>query len=710
MRYLALAFICIALLFAGAPASVTSQWAGFGYALKSGEGQLSSPTYHTVADFDRDGVLDLAVGYRLDPSVGIVRGKGDGTFHPVAGHKIGARARAIASGDLNGDGKPDVVTAHGEFSQGIGVSVLLGNGDGTLQPAVAYGLAPGARQAAGVTLGDFNADGRPDVAVLIPDDSMTPAVESGINVFLNRGDGTLAAATSHPLEGQAGFSSSDLTAFTAADFNGDGKPDLLTPVRKQGASGTVGDILVLPGKGDGSFGEAAHTATAVPLLRGVVADFNHDGRLDMAAADVRSLTIYLGVGDGTFQEGAKLDGQGLPAAAGDFDGDGKLDLLLSFFNFSGHPNTARVALGNGDGTFSLSSESRLGFSPFAFSVGDFNYDGRPDFATSYANGAFYVSVSLNSVIVPEPCQDFKTETVLTDPGADATRNEPSRDIQSVSIGERLSADGTQVMVFTIKVASMATFSPLDSWAVRYDLPYRSGSVSARSIGDRIEFPFGPLPESNFTADGTINIAVPRSLLDIGPGERMTNIRAWTSGVVSSEDSEIFDVAPGSSLDSPSPAIYTPGGTRPCAAPTSTPTPTPTPTPAAAPVLLTEEGTENAAALDSVTFTRGPFTVHTEHNFSADHHTRLLLFASGLDLLPGEDASAVTARAEDSQGRVFPLTVEHVGRVPGSGWLTQVVVRLPDELEAAGDVQVSLSLRGAASNKAVITIQAGIIPP
>ncbi|HEX6184789.1 MAG TPA: FG-GAP-like repeat-containing protein [Pyrinomonadaceae bacterium] len=707
MRYLASAFICTALLFAATPASVTSQWAGFGYALKSGEGQLWSPTYHTVADFDRDGVLDLAVGYRLDLSVGIVRGKGDGTFHPVVGHKIGARTRAIASGDLNGDGKPDVVTAHGEFSQGIGVSVLLGNGDGTLRPVVAYSLAPGASQAAGVTLGDFNADGRPDVAVLIPDNSMTSAIESGINVFLNRGDGTLAAATSHPLEGQAGFNSSDFMAFTAADFNGDGKPDLLTPVRKQGASGTVGDILVLPGKGDGSFGEAARTATAVPLLQGVVADFNHDGRLDMAGSDFRSLTIYLGVGDGTFREGAKLDGQGLPAAAGDFDGDGKLDLLLSFFGFVGHPNTARVALGNGDGTFSLSSESRLGSSPFAFSVGDFNYDGRLDFVTSYDNGAFYVSVSLNSVIVPEPCQDFKTETVLTDPGADATRNEPSRDIQSVSIGERLSADGTQVMVFTIKVASMATFSGLDSWAVSYDLPYRSGAVSARSIHGRIEFAH---PESNFTADGTITIVVPRIRLDIGPGERMTNIRAWTDGVVSSEDSEIFDVAPGSSLKDPSPASYTPGGTRPCAAPTSSPTPTPTPTPAAAPVLLMEEGTENAVALDSVTLTRGPFAVHTEHNFAPDLHTRLLLFATLLDLLPGEDASAVTARAEDSQGRVFPLTVEHVGKVPGSGWLTQVVVRLPDELEAAGDVRVSVSLRGAASNKAVVNIQAGVIPP
>ncbi|HEX6183563.1 MAG TPA: hypothetical protein VFZ44_06600 [Pyrinomonadaceae bacterium] len=125
----------------------------------------------------------------------------------------------------------------------------------------------------------------------------------------------------------------------------------------------------------------------------------------------------------------------------------------------------------------------------------------------------------------------------------------------------------------------------------------------------------------------------------------------------------------------------------------------------APVLQTEAGTNRAVALDSVTLTRGPFTIHTEHNFAPDLHTRVLLFVTLLDPLPGEVAPAVTAQAEVSGGGVFPLTVEHAGKVPGFEWLTQVVVQLPHELEAAGDVQVSVSLRGAASNKAVITIQA-----
>lgn len=108
--------------------------------------------------------------------------------------------------------------------------------------------------------------------------------------------------------------------------------------------------------------------------------------------------------------------------------------------------------------------------------------------------------------------------------------------------------------------------------------------------------------------------------------------------------------------------------------------------------------------------RDPFTVRTRLNFSSDQRTRIILFCSKLDLLAGETASAVTVQAEDTQGRVFPLVVEYVGKVPGFDWMTQVVVKLPDELEGAGAVQVSVSLRGMASNKAVITIKVGDTSP
>jgi hypothetical protein len=132
----------------------------------------------------------------------------------------------------------------------------------------------------------------------------------------------------------------------------------------------------------------------------------------------------------------------------------------------------------------------------------------------------------------------------------------------------------------------------------------------------------------------------------------------------------------------------------------------TPNNTAPPTLVTEENTNRAIALESVTFVRDPFNLTVTNNFSLDldQRTRVTLFAIGLDLLPGENISVVTAQAEDSAHRIYPLTVEYVGKVANFDWLTQVTVRLPDGLAGGGDVLVSVSLRGAMSNKAAIGIR------
>ena len=126
-------------------------------------------------------------------------------------------------------------------------------------------------------------------------------------------------------------------------------------------------------------------------------------------------------------------------------------------------------------------------------------------------------------------------------------------------------------------------------------------------------------------------------------------------------------------------------------------------PTFSPTLVTEPGTADALALDSVTLTRGPFSTTNPNNLGADQGTRVALFAVYAELLPGESASAVTAQAEDAQHRIYPLAVEYVGRVPGMIWLTQVNVRLPEGLAGAGEVTVSISLRGTASNKALMRV-------
>jgi uncharacterized protein (TIGR03437 family) len=102
--------------------------------------------------------------------------------------------------------------------------------------------------------------------------------------------------------------------------------------------------------------------------------------------------------------------------------------------------------------------------------------------------------------------------------------------------------------------------------------------------------------------------------------------------------------------------------------------------------------------------RDPFPLTNTLNFSSDNHTRVMLFALNLNLLPGENSSAVTARAEDSQMNLYPLTVEYVGAVPDLSWLTQVVVKLPDNLPTGQDVLVSITLHGQTSNKARIKIK------
>ena len=124
----------------------------------------------------------------------------------------------------------------------------------------------------------------------------------------------------------------------------------------------------------------------------------------------------------------------------------------------------------------------------------------------------------------------------------------------------------------------------------------------------------------------------------------------------------------------------------------------------APVLLNDETSGRAAALDSVLFLRDPLSIVNLNNFSLDHRTRLSLFATNIDLNPGENISAISAQAEDSQHVIHPLTVEFVGKVPNLEWLTQINIRLPDSLANSGDIRLSISLRGVPSNQVLFRLK------
>jgi hypothetical protein len=174
-----------------------------------------------VADLNGDGNLDVVVPAgnvdTINPfnggNVYVMLGKGDGTFQAPVSYSVGNGATSVAIGDLNGDGHPDLVVADTErspASAGI-VAVMLGNGDGTFQTAVRYGVA--ASGAAGVRIADFNGDGNLDVAAISANDKT-------VILLLGKGDGTFR----DPVAYGAGVNPMGIGV---GDLNADGKPDLV---------------------------------------------------------------------------------------------------------------------------------------------------------------------------------------------------------------------------------------------------------------------------------------------------------------------------------------------------------------------------------------------------------------------------------------------------------------------------------------------------
>ena len=274
----------------------------------------------TAADFNHSGHLGLAVGEFQNEVAVILLGHGDGTFTPSSAAFANSSAmpiNALDLGDFNADGNLDLAIVNG---LGYQLPIDLGYGDGAFS-AAGY-LDNNTAFAEGVAVGDFNADGKLDVAVAnsgVPNYSA-----SGVSVSLGKGDGTFRPASGSPIA--AGQS---LYAVVAGDFNGDGKLDLAVTDSFGSA------VIILLGKGDGTFG----APTTIPAGNNpdaiVAGDFNNDGKLDLATANYGdgTITLLLGTGDGTFTQAA-----GSPYAVGagpyqivaaDFNGDGKLDLATA---------------------------------------------------------------------------------------------------------------------------------------------------------------------------------------------------------------------------------------------------------------------------------------------------------------------------------------------------------------------------------------------
>jgi len=369
------------------------------YAAGYGSGEM------IAADFDGDGVLDVATVNISHWDVSVLPGHGDGTLGPQARYPVGSLPYDLAVGDLDRDGRLDLVTANYGANS---ISILRGLGPG--------GFAPENRAAVGegpiaLVVEDFDQDGNLDVAA-------ANYTYAAISVLPGNGDGTFGFESFFPTESPFrdlvasdldGNGTVDLAAaatrlaavfpflgdgkghfvpatsaatsnyprsISAADFDDDGITDLVT------TNDYTDDLTVLLGAGDGSFPSPWRSFAAGGNLQNLVeGDFNTDGLLDVAAADwlAQSVWILLGVGGGELGPPVQFRVVGNPWAVmtADLDGDGVLDLLVN------DGLIVEALRGLGDGSFSLWTRTYVEREVTRIGLGDVNLDGWLDAVTTH---------------------------------------------------------------------------------------------------------------------------------------------------------------------------------------------------------------------------------------------------------------------------------------------------------------------------------------
>jgi hypothetical protein len=412
--------------------------------LGNGDGSFSagnryavSPTAHdlTAADFNGDGHPDIAISIYFAPpdepgGVDVFLGNGDGTFQPRRHYPAGSLSTSVAAADFNGDGKVDLGVANesvavkillgngdGSFQApsysqhffapqlqtadlngdgkadlftGLG-SVLLGNGDGTLQSGVANAYIVYQGQA---VTADFNGDGIPDLAVT---DSNADPSYAVVYVLIGNGNGSFKT--------RAGYAIGQLpSAAAVGDFNRDGRTDIVA----SSGGNSNGKVTLLLGSTFGSFIPAGSFDVGKTPLKIVSADFNRDGLLDVATSDSSGATVSILIGnaDATFQTNVDYATGPQPygIAAADLNNDGKLDIVTA--NGSG---TVSVLLGNGDGSFQPHFDIDAGIGANGIATGDLNADGSIDVAVGNVDS----SANTISVLFGHGDGTFNAPTLIT---------------------------------------------------------------------------------------------------------------------------------------------------------------------------------------------------------------------------------------------------------------------------------------------------------
>jgi hypothetical protein len=242
------------------------------------------PFSPVVADLNNDGKLDIVnLNNSSNSEISVLLGNGDGTFQQPVDYSapgLTTFGNPLLIGDFNSDGNLDLIVAENSG----GFYLLLGNGDGTFQPAQSFPLSP--PDTGAIAAGDFNGDGNLDLAFAVT----YPTAQ--VAIVLGNGNGTFQNPITYTTGSQGGL------GLGTGDFNNDGKLDLAMTVENDN------DVAVLLGNGDGTFQSPSHYSTGLGPDVLVVADINGDGNLDLATQDsnghVSAVSVLLGNGDGTF--------------------------------------------------------------------------------------------------------------------------------------------------------------------------------------------------------------------------------------------------------------------------------------------------------------------------------------------------------------------------------------------------------------------------